>query len=151
MPSGYPHYKCLKEDYNEISNLSKKLNPNSQAPCVRECRRIGKYDVSKTHPHSILVMLKSAVEVANVLSKHVDPPPLLWHSRLNSHQLNARLRPHCSKRGVNWLKMVKIGDLSNAHSFFTPQQKASWVCDEFFLTTLSYSCWVYSKSRATPQ
>ena len=46
---------------------------------MRDCRRIGKYDVSKPRPRPIRVTLNSTMEVANVLSKcrSLTPPIII--------------------------------------------------------------------------
>ena len=79
-PQGTPQHIRLNNDYGEVNSVLQRLDPSSHIqPCVRDCRRIGKYDVSKPRPRPIRVTLNSTMEVANVLSKcrSLTPPIII--------------------------------------------------------------------------
>ena len=76
-PQGTPCHIRLKDDSEDINSVLQNLNLNSQTqPCVRDCRRIGKYDVSKPRPRPIIVTLNSTIEVSSILARRrfVTPP-----------------------------------------------------------------------------
>ena len=76
-PKGTPRHKRLNEDFCEVNGILQNLDSNAQVkPCVRDCRRIGKYNESKSRSRPVLVTLNSTVEVANVLarSRSLTPP-----------------------------------------------------------------------------
>ena len=79
-PKGTPRHKRLNEDFCEVNGILQKLDPSAQVkPCMRDCRRLGKYDASKTRPRPVLVTLSSTAEVTSVLAKcrSLTPPVVI--------------------------------------------------------------------------
>ena len=79
-PQGTPRHIRLKDDFEDINSVLQNLNLNSQIqPCGRDCRRIGKYDVSKPRPRPIIVTLNSTIEVSSILARRrfVTPPVII--------------------------------------------------------------------------
>ena len=65
---GTPRHTRLNSDFSKVNSLLHGIDPNSQSPpCVRDCRRLGKFNASQNRPRPILVTLNTTAEVNNVL------------------------------------------------------------------------------------
>ena len=67
-PKDTPRHARLTSDFSKTSSLLRGIDPDSQSPpCVRDCRRLGKYNASRIRPRPVLVTLSSTAEVNNIL------------------------------------------------------------------------------------
>ena len=68
LPKGSSRYTRSHKDYNNVCSLISKLEKGSDhKSLVRDCHRVGRYDMNKCRP--ILVLLNSTADVRNILSK----------------------------------------------------------------------------------
>ena len=67
-PKGTRRHARLNSDFSNVSSLLQSIDPNYQSPpCVRDCRRLGKFHASRNRPRPVLVTLNSTAEVNNAL------------------------------------------------------------------------------------
>ena len=98
-PQGTPHHIRLKGDFEDINSVLQNLNLNSQTqPCVRDCRRIGKYDVSKPRPRPIIDTLNSTIEVSSILARRRFVTVII---KADLTPASIKLSQYFSEKGVN--------------------------------------------------
>ena len=78
LPQGSSHYSRSEHDFNEARSVISNLHNESDYRCsIRNCRRLGKYDCSKSLPRPLLVSLNSTADVRFILShRHCLPPSI---------------------------------------------------------------------------
>ena len=78
LPKGSSRYSRSEHDFNQASSVISNLQHKSDYRCsIRNCRRLGKYDVSKFLPRPLLVSLNSTADVRFILAHcHCLPPSI---------------------------------------------------------------------------
>ena len=72
---GTPRFKRITNDYSEACSILSNLEKDDIKWNVRDCRRIGKYNIDNVRPRPMLVTLNSTAEVRLILTNYSALPP----------------------------------------------------------------------------
>ena len=72
---GTPRFKRITNDYSEACSILSNLEKDDIKCNVRDCRRIGKYNIDNVRPRPMLVTLNSTAEVRLILTNYSALPP----------------------------------------------------------------------------